>query len=369
MMAGKRYYPRLFLAVLAALGVLALSGPAKAVGPGEARVSGGDAGTTIAFVLALSGQVQGVVPVPASDIRAAASNQLALTLSQQGFSVIPQEDVLPLMREWRVRDAKSIPRGFLDALTDSLGTDMVLIANLIIQPGRVIMTGRYVNPVSAILLKVNMTEYVLDQHHGESSGRAGSDWLVGVQEASTIAGTASPEAVDSEKELALMLDTQPVGCSEAIAVMVSHAILEYYVKNGDWDVIDPAITASALQSAGHSTKYLGSEARAQLQKTFACSRLMIPEFISYHPATRTRRELDRYDDDGDLGEPIISDFAMNIRIIDLASGEITAGKEVFVAIPQAAGWFGIPIKDTLTTRLKVAAGRLWSEMHTDLKEY
>ena len=114
---------------------------------------------------------------------------------------------------------------------------------------------------------------------------------------------------------------------------------------------------------------LGADARTLLQKAFGCRSLMIPGFISYDPARKTSRQADEDDEFPGTVEPIISDFAMNIRLIDLVSGSITVGKEVFLAIPGGPGWFGVPREGTLTTRLKITAGRLWSDMHSAQKEF
>jgi hypothetical protein len=106
-----------------------------------------------------------------------------------------------------------------------------------------------------------------------------------------------------------------------------------------------------------------------LQTTFACHGLIVPGFISYAPARRPRGRLVEYDETSGQAEPVVSDFAMSLRLIDLASGSITTGREVFLAVPPKVGWFGVPINDTLMTRLKLAAGDLWSDMHNALEEF
>jgi hypothetical protein len=369
MMFSTRKYRLLLLVVLVTSGCLTFPDYARGEGPENSGFAGTDSESTIAFFLAVSGRPQGVLPIPVTDIKAAVSSQLTTTLSEQGFTVIPEGKVLSIMREWRVRDGKSIPRGFLDSLADSLGAQLLVVADLVIQPDRLVMTARYVDAGSAILLKLNMAEQIIGQLHHKASVEKAENWLVAAGEAGRIVGDARLEKSNAGREPMLILDTQPVGCSASVALMASHALLDYYVEHSDWALIDPAVINSALHDAGHSEKYLGADARALLRTTFACTRLMIPRFISYAPARVTYGTLVEYDETPDEVEPAISDFAMSLRLVDLASGSIIAGKEVFLAVPDKVGWFGIPKNDTLMTRLKVAAGQLWSDMHNAVEEF
>jgi len=367
-MGPVRRYALVLVAGLAVAGCLTTPRCAAAARPENSLAVGADAGSKIAFMLVFSGRLHGVVPVSVSGFREAVSKQLSTTLSEQGFEVIKQEAVLSLMREWRVRDDVSIPRGFLDSIAQRLDARLLLVANLVIQPGRLIMTARYLDPASAVLLKVIVAEWVIERIHDDTSGENGTEWLAGARETGKLIGDANLEKRRSPKSPALMLNIQPVGCPETVTLIARHVLLEYFVEHGDWDMIDPAVVNAVLQEAGYSGKYLGSEARALLRKTFACSRLMVPGLISYDPAPRTARQVDEFDDVNGRGEPTISDFVMNLRLVDLASGSVIAGKEVFMAAPEGTGWFGIPRKDTLMTRLKITAGRLWFGMRGALEE-
>ena len=369
MIYSTRPYSQLLLAALVVAGCLL---PYSYVGAKESeniRIAGADIASKIAIVLAISGQPQGVVPIPVARIRSAGSDQLTATLSEQGFTVIPPEKMLPLMRKWRVRDGKSLPRGFLDSIAEGPGAELLLVANLVVQPGRLVMTARYLNLGSATLLKVNMIEWVIGQVPDQASVGEGSEWLIGIQEASKIIGDASLEKSGPGREPLLMLAAQPVGCTESAALIATHALLKYFVEYGHWDLIDPAMITSTLQDAGYSGRYLGADARALLQESFACPGLMIPGLISYDPDLKTTRYDDEYGEAPSTGEPMLSDFVMSLRWIDLASGSITAGKEVFLEIPESAGWFGVPRKHTLMTRLQATAGRLWSDIRNDLEEF
>jgi hypothetical protein len=364
-----RQYTRLILVALLAAGCLLPPGYARAEGSENTQPAGIEAGRKIAVILAISGQPLGVIPIQLNRIRATGSYHLTAALSEQGFTVIPPGKMLSLMREWRVRDGKSIPQGFLDSMAEGQGAELLLVANLVVQPGRLIMTGRYVDIGSATLLKVNMAEWIIGQAPSQASGEAGPDWLTGIQEACKIIGDANLNKPDPGREPMLILAAQPVGCSESTALIATHALLEYYVEHGRWDLIDPAVVASTLQDAGYSGKYFGAEARALLRDTFACSGLMIPGLISYDPDLKNRRLVTEYDEEVNQAAPMLSDFALSLRLVDLASGSITAGREVFLEVLENTGWFGIPNKATLMTRLQATAGRLWSDIHSDLEEF
>jgi len=305
-------------------------------------------------------------------MRAAVSNQFITTLSEQGFTVVPQEKMLAVRREWRVRDGRSIPLGFMENLVDSLAVEILLVADLIVQHDRLIMTARYLNPASAILLKVNMTEHLIAQFPGDVAEGAGVEWLVGAREVSKIVADASMTSMaepDSTKGPLLILDTQPVGCSASVTLIANHALLKSYVEQGDSVLIDPSVVNSALRDAGFSAKYLGVDARALLLKTFAARNLMVSGLTSYSPASKNRGKFYEDDETLDWAGPLLTDFAMSLRMIDLETGSITAGKEVFLAASDGVGWFGVRRKDTLMIRLKVTADRLWSDLNNAMEEF
>lgn len=364
-----RHYTRWVLAALVATGLLLPPGPAGAAGPEKTGAAGARTGGKIAVVLVISGQPLGVIQIPLSRIRAVGSHYLTAALSEQGFTVIPPGKMLSLMREWRVRDGKSIPRGFLDNIAEVQEAGLLLVANLVVQPGRLIVTGRYLDPGSARLLKVSMAEWVIGRDPGQAPAEEGSDWLIGIQETCKMIGQASPDTPGPGREPMLILAAQTVGCSESTALIATHALLGYFAEYGRWDLIDPAVTASTLQDAGHSGKYLGAEARALLQDTYACSGLLIPGLISYDPVLKSNRRLDEIGDDSSQGALLLTDFALSLRLIDLNSGAITAGREVFMEVLENTGWFGVPRKDTLMTRLQTSAGRLWSDLLSELEEF
>ena len=369
MIRSSRKFPLALLIVLVAIGCLVGPDYAKPQGQESAPFAGVDSGSTIAVILAISGRPLGVLPIPISSIRAAASTRLDTTLSARGFTVVPQDTLLSMMREWRVRDGKSIPRGFLNGLTDSLDVELLLVANLVVQPDKLIMTARYLIPDSAILLKVTMTELTLTGPPEESFEVKGTEWLAGAREASEIVAGAVLEEPDSTREIMLMLDTKPVGCSAAVALLADHALLEAFAERGDWVFIDPGVVGSALHDAGYAGKYLGADARALLRDTFASRGLAVPTLTSYAPA---RRSSGRFAEDYEPlegSEPILKDFAVSLRMVDLPTGTITAGKEVFVAGSDGVGWFGIPRDDTLMIRLKAAADHIWSDIHKVLEEF
>jgi hypothetical protein len=356
---------RLLFAVLMTAGCLAGSDRARAGEAERSLVAGADSGSTVAFLLTISGSSRGVVPVAVSDIRAAASEQLTATLSRRGFLVVAQGEILALMREWRVRDGKAIPRGFLDNLAGDLNVRLLVVVNLVVQHDRLITAARYLDPGSAFVLHVSMTEWPIDRVRDAE----GTEWLAAAREAGRTVGEARLDQPDSGRELMLILDTQPVGCSVGEALMASHALLAYCVEHGNRVLIDPAVTNATLHDAGHSERYTGPDARALLQKTFACPRLIISQLISYAPARRPSTQIDAYDELPEQRETIVSDFALSLRLVDLTTGSITAGKEVFLALPAPTGWFGIPRHETQIKRLTISARQLWLDMNNALEGF
>jgi len=351
---------RFFLAILTS--VVCLTGSARADrtpapdGDGP-RLAGADSGSTAAVLLTVSGPFQGIVPVTVSDLRAAAANELTTSFSRGGFVVVPQGEMLSLMRTWRVRDAESLPRGFLDSLVTAHDVRLLAVVNVVVGFDGLMVAARYVDPRTGLLMKVGLTEWTIDAPHREEDVR----WLAAAQEACRMATSVRIEQPASDREPNLILETQAVGSSDADALMASCALLGYYLEHGRGVLIDPAVTNAVLHDAGYSERYIGPEARALLRTTFACTRLLIPQLISYAPARRSSTQLDTYDNFAGQGGPVASDLAWSLRSIDLTSGAIAAGAEIFMATPEPVGWFGAPRHDTLMDRLTLAAGRLWSE--------
>jgi hypothetical protein len=328
-----------------------------------------DSGSTVAFVLAFAGRPLGVVPVTVSRLRETASDQLTTTLTARGFEVLPQDTVLSLMTEWRVRDGKSIPRGFLDSLADSMGVDLLLVANVIVGPGWIVMTGRYMNPGPAVLMKVTIRELAVPGSSDVGSGEEGIEWLDGIRSlSSTVAEVEFGEPRVRRGHL-LMLDTQPVGCSASDALIADHALLEHYVEYGDLGLIDPALVRATLGAAGHSEKYLGRDARTLLQNTFATRGLVVPGLASYDQVTTPRGRFFEEDQTLDQLESGLRDFSMILRLVDLADGSITDGSEEFLIASNRVGWFGVIKNETTLMRLKVSVAKLWFALDDALEEF
>jgi hypothetical protein len=321
--------------------------------------------TTVALLLSISGRPQGVVPVPVSEIRAEVCNQFSATLSQRGFQVVSQETMLNLRREWRVRDGRVIPPGFLDVLADSLEVDLVMVADLVVLRNRVLMTARYVDTASRVMRGVSVTEWDIQPQKDGS----GAEWLSAAGKASAAAAAARLQEMDPARRRALIFEARAVGCPASVALIASHVLYAYYLEHGDRLLIDPAATNATLIAAGHSPRQLGADARARLRATYDCRGLLIPQLISYAPKRRSPAQIAQYDELTNQQEPVITDFALSLRLVDLNTGAITVGKEVFLAVPEPTGWFGVPRDNTLMKRFNITAGHLWSYINNALEEF
>jgi hypothetical protein len=196
-----------------------------------------------------------------------------------------------------------------------------------------------------------------------------TEWQTATREACAAIGDSHFGVPDPDRESALIMDTQPVGCSGSDALMAGQALIAYYVEHGRHNLIDPAVANAALHDAGHSERYIGPEARTLLRETFACSEMIIPQLISYAPERRSSTQLDAYDELPGQRETVVSDYAVSLRLVDLRFGTITGVREVFLPAPEPVGWFGIPRHETLKTRLTVAVDRIWSDMCNALEEF
>lgn len=353
------FMKRLAIGLVAGSCVAGVTDPVAAQSPAAA-----DSSHSVAFVLTISGTLRGIVPIPVADIRAAVSDQLTATWTRRGFSVAPREDTFSLMRKWRVRDGSAISRGFLEELVDSMGVRVLVVTNLIFRTERVIMTARYLNTDSGILQNVALMERAVDRRR---SGEA-EVWLAAARGCAQVIGDASVGRSLPGRKPLLILDTQPLGCSATDALIADHTLLAYYVKHGRHTMVDPAVTTATLYNAGYSDRSIGADARGLLQKTFECRRLVIPQLISYAPARRPSTQLETFDAPAQQHETTVPDFSMSLRLIDLGTGAIAAGKEVFMALPEPVGWFGVPRHETLMDRLQVTAGQLWSDMKYALED-
>jgi hypothetical protein len=351
--------------ILAALLALVLTAGGANAAPIQADAPAlADSAGVSAFILTISGNPLGVVTIPVSEIRATVSRELSSTLLKWG-PIVPPETVMGVMEAWRVRDGRSISRGFLDSLAIDLKVRRLLIANLVVDHNRVTMAARHIDPVSARLLEVAVEERFIDTSRGADPDL----WITLVREITRIAADVPPMAPDMGRPPLLTLETRAVGCSDSDALIASHILLAHHLENGPRIPIDPAVVNATLHDAGYSERYLGADARTLLRGTFNCRLLMIPQLISYAPERRAATQSFEYDDRADRRGPLTTDFAMSLRLIDLESGSIRAGMEAFMPVPTQAGWFGVQSNDTLLDRMKIAADRLWDGMHNALEAF
>lgn len=346
------------LATVALALCLATAGGARAQDTSEGAVARSESGGATAFMLAMSGNPLGVVPASPATIRSALSEQIATTLSEHGAVVVPQDRMLAVMRWYRVRDGRSFPREFLDSLTVGLNVRLLVVVDLVVEYDRLTVTARYVDPGSAALLNIATSNRLVAP--GKTVDAA--TWLAQARSLAAAVVDARPSSSHPEGTPLLVLQTQPVGCPAGVALIASNTILRYYVEHGDRPLIDPAVTTATLRENGCSERYIGAEARALLEHAFSGRELVVTGLISYAPAPRRGTQLVEYDDYSRQTAPGLSDFAMSMRKIDLATGTIATGKEVFLPVPNPTGWFGVPREDDLLGRLTTAASQLWTDM-------
>jgi hypothetical protein len=324
------------------------------------------------------------LPVAASDVRRVGRGALASALEARGHAIVPfDEEVLPLLRAWRVRSIELIEPGFLEALAAQTGADRLLLVDLDVYADRVFLYGRWIFTATGDLAWVDVIEEEMPARKPAATTTAATtaapaaespdgrvDWARAVTRAGhRFVDRCREPAVDESAARLVVLPTEAIGVTQTQSNLGTYCLLRSLIESQRWRLADPALVLRTLQLSGCSGALLDQRGRDALTIQFAPDAALLPRLVSFG----TQRPASAPIPDED--EPPASSLAEEGRVplglallaIDCATGEIVAATEAYVEPRRPIGLFGTVRDVHLMERLWNGARRVTRALLPDSK--
>ena len=368
--------------VLLAAAVLGLAGIAP--GPASATSRSGPAagGPRTAVLVYIAWQeLEGTVLDPTL-LRRATTGFLAESLIAQGYEVVPDEDLALLVTRWRLRNSLMLRDEFLATLRGDLNGDHLLVAQLFLQPGRLLVAWRLTDTATGLLEGVGfceaglgspLTESINELNTGEESaeGKDGTGpWLQAAEQAAaSLVVPKQGSGPDSVPPL-VVLPIRSVGSDFGSTALATHILMEELVMRRGVALADPGLAVSTLRKSGHDPAGMDPDVRTLLRERFGSRIAVVGQLISYDLiASGPVRPAPVFDGgEGTQSAGPLTDFALSLTKIDLESGLVLASHEMYEDRSVEFGWFGIQYKHSLLERLQTSVAELWTGVGDQLKD-
>lgn len=334
-----------------------------AAGQDEPGLSGG---RRTAVVLYISSDTIADLVVPVAEVRRFALEHLHAHLADAGHELLAGSRVDQAVGRWRVRGPWSISQTFLDHLAEAEGVGLLQVVHLQVGPTRLAMMVRQLDCPSGRLLGVAQPGADLGYDPVQDAPPPVGQWLATLAQLCRQA-PVSTGAVPAGQPL-LVLPTEGIACRQEHAMSATVSILARLMDTDQWLLPDPALVATTLSSNGVAPGRLGREGRALLHREFGADTVLRPALTAYGtgPGAAGPRAIN-------FGESSpaptdLSGFDLVLRKIELTTGTVTAGLNLYSPAETGEGWFGIRHHQTPQQRLDNAAALLWQRFRPQMED-
>jgi hypothetical protein len=367
--------------VLVLAGVLGSAAPASAASRDDHNDEPGVVASRTAVLVYIAWQELEGASLDPTELRLCTTEYLTEFLSSQGHDIVPQERLAPLVTRWRMRSSLMLRDEFLTALKNELAVDQLLLAQLILQPGRLLVAWRLVDGITGTLLRVGFSESNLASDNPEpdsGSRRVGFDdvdswaidtWLAAAKRAAGSVLLDADKSISRSAGPYVVFPVRSVGSDHGGTILATHSLLEELVERGGLSLPDPGLVVTLIQASGFSAGQMNVPIRALLQDRFGSGTALIGELISYDIVDSRPTTTATMEDEtafGDLQQ--VDEFALSLTGIDLDSGRVLASNEVYENRSVEDGWFGVRHRHSLLERLGNTITDLWTETGRQIKD-
>ena len=373
MIPGVHRPPNLRAILLLAAAVFGSAGStlAQPAASGAPDPGGGECRTAILVYIAWQ-ELEGAVLDP-TRLRRATAGFLARSLAGQGHRIVPDEDLAPLVTRWRLRNSLMLRDEFFTELRQDLDVDRLLVAQLFLQPGRLLVAWRLIDVESGILVRVGFSGAGLGLTAQPAPDRARrrtaadaepqgtGPWLLASEQAARALVLPAGDRTPQGAPRFAVLPIRSVGSDFGATALATHSLLEELVERGGWALPDPGLVVTVLNRAGFGPDPVSAPLRALVRERFGSRSALVGELISYdildsRPAPTGPEGDEPFS--GGIGP--VDDFALSLTEIDLESGRVLASHEVYENGSLDFGWFGVQHQPSLLERLQATVAELWA---------
>jgi len=291
-------------------------------------------------------------------MRLSGMETIGAALEGRGQRVVPQDDVEPLMREWRVRSGRRLQPEFLDALEGS--AERLLVVELVVYPDRLIALARGLEPKSGTLIFAEAVEEPCGDLWGDPL-EASIAWKDVIERTARSLVEREAQGFSAPAETLIVLPVTPVGAGSGQGDVATHCLLGSILESGRWVVPDPFLVELVLRREGHDL--LDAEARLLLASRYAPRAILEARLVSFGFAMAAGGPAQE-DEEADARRMIAFELGtgdaiyLTLLVIDGESGRIVAGSGEYLEPEDPQGLFGILKEIRVAGRLKNGTDRL-----------
>jgi len=333
--------------------------------PGSALPDSADNFTgTILFIF---GRPQNALPVDVAELRATCVSRLEAALRGRGHRTADRDVIEEQVRKWRVRGSDLISPEFLRELGQEADVGQILVATLLTDNARFLLTTRLIDTASGRLTFVDLIDVDLPEYDPEFAPVGVPEWRRVLDAAcQKVVPQWAPPPVPAEETL-MVLPTIGIASDPAITSAAAHSLFKTLLGQG-LVFLDPSLAEVTMIEAGMPSHWLAPRGRRLLQDRFGAKRILVSELVSYDQNS-PMVSLQALDPD----EPatirwILTEFSMSMRTVDLRTGTALRSATILHDKPPATGWFGNPVRTTLLQELEATSQALWAAFSPDSED-
>ncbi|MGD9547181.1 MAG: hypothetical protein AB7V45_06455 [Candidatus Krumholzibacteriia bacterium] len=333
---------------------LGAEAPATAAGPAS------DAAPRAALLLFMTRDQSVVPPLSPAEFRHACTTHLRDNLAAAGYDLVAQDEIMPLLIDWRVRDGFALRAGFLDDCIRLLKVGRIVVVDLVVKPADVLLLSRTVYTRTGTLAAVDLDQVALDSGEGGGDRDDGTRWLASLRELCGRLDLTPRFGQGDGSDSFVVLPTAGIGCSDDAALTATYCFLQQGQAVRGKAFFDPGLVLTTLRDRGIAPNRLDEGGRFLLFEVFKIRHAVATELITYdHETFQRGSPLAVEDPAGPVIPSTLKAFTVSARLIALGSGAVVEMVSVFRDDALRTGWFGVDRKMSLIDQLQLTAQELW----------
>jgi hypothetical protein len=318
-------------------------------------------------VLFIFGRPQTVLPVEIADLRAACVSRLEAALRGRGHRTADRTFMENQIMKWRVRGSHLVSPEFLHDLHQEAGVGQILVATLLSDHARFLLTARLIDTATGRLTYVDLLDVDIPEPDPDLPPGGIEGWRLVLDAACQDIVPEWTVPPGPDEEMLLVLPTRGIASDPAITSAAAHSLLKILLGQG-MALYDPSMAEVTMLEAGMPSHWLAPRGRLLLQNRFGVNTIMVSEIASYDPNNSLGVSISF---DGDLpasGYRNLTVFSMSMRTVNLGTGIALRSAQIIHEKPPATGWFGNPVRTTLLQELETTSQDLWAAFSPEAED-
>lgn len=299
-------------------------------------------------------------PLSPAEFRHACTTHLRDNLAAAGYDLVPEDRIMPLLIDWRVRDGFGLRAGFLEDCIGKLQVGRIVVVDLVVKPSAILLLSRTVYTRTGTLAAVDLDQVALDIPEDARDRDDGTGWLASLRDLCCRLDLTPRFRQEDGSDSFVVLPTSGIGCPDDAALTATYCLLQQGQDLRGKAFFDPGLVLTTLRDRGIAHNRLDETGRFLLFEVFKIRNAVASELITYdHETFQGRSPLAVEDLTGPVIPSTLKAFTVSARRISLGSGAVVEMVSIFRDDALQTGWFGVSRDMSLIDQLQLTAKELW----------